>query len=218
MTILLAFTAEQASRVTGIPESTIRYWDTTDIVSPSLALSRDRGAFGRIYSFRDLVALRTVAELRDTFGVPLQTLRMVAARLRNHADIPWSELRFYVSGKHLFFRDPESPIMLSALAPSQIAMAEVLDLSAVSIDTERKATKLLERTPDQLGKIEELKYIAGKRPVLAGTRIPTLAIWEFHQAGYSLPEILAEYPRLTPIDIENAIAFEAELRAERKAS
>ena len=90
MTVLLAFTLEQASRVTGIPERRIRYWDNTDILSPSLTNKEDRGAYSRIYSFRDLVGLRTIGELRDRFGVSLQCLRVVAERLKKHADKPWS--------------------------------------------------------------------------------------------------------------------------------
>ena len=38
------------------------------------------------------------------------------------------------------------------------------------------------------------------------------AVWNFHQAGYDTQAILREYPRLTAIDIRNAIAYEHERR------
>ncbi len=209
MTVLLAFTLEQSSRVTHIPERRIRYWDNTGILSPSLSNKKDGGAYSRIYSFRDLVGLRTIAELRDRFGVSLQRLRVVAERLKKHADTPWSELRFYVSGRHLFFRDPDSDLLLSALNPGQIALIESLDLISVALDTEKRAKALTRRTQDQVGRITQNRYIAGNRPVIAGTRIPTAAIWDFHEAGYSNAEILKEYPRLTPADVEKAIDYEA---------
>ncbi len=212
MTVLLAFTLEQASRVTHIPERRIRYWDNTGILGPSLANKEDRGAYSRIYSFRDLVGLRTIGVLRDRFGVSLQCLRAVTERLKKHADTPWSELRFSVSGRHLFFRDPESRLMLSALSPGQIALVESLDLISVARDTERRAMTLTERTQDQIGQITRNRYIVNNRPVIAGTRIPSAAIWDFHEAGYSNEEILKEYPRLTPADIESAIAFEVNAR------
>jgi uncharacterized protein (DUF433 family) len=212
MTVLLAFTLEQASRVTHIPERRIRYWDTTGILSPSLSNKEDRGAYSRIYSFRDLVELRTIAELRDRFGVSLQRLRVVAERLRRHADTPWSELRFYVSGCHLFFRDPDSDLLLSALNPGQIALIESLDLISVALDTEKRAKALTRRAQDQIGRITQNRYVASNRPVIAGTRIPTAAIWDFHEAGYSTAEILKEYPRLTPADVETAIEYEANAR------
>ena len=212
MTVLLAFTLEQASRATHIPERRIRYWDNTGILSPSLANKEDRGAYSRIYSFRDLVGLRTIGELRDRFGVSLQCLRVVAERLRKPAETPWSELRFYVSGRRLFFRDPESQLMLSALNPGQIALVESLDLVSVARDIERRATTLTERTSDQIGQITRNRYIVNNRPVIAGTRIPTAAIWDFYEAGYSNAEILKEYPRLTLEDVETAIAYEVDAR------
>jgi uncharacterized protein (DUF433 family) len=45
--------------------------------------------------------------------------------------------------------------------------------------------------------------------VLAGTRIPTQAIWNFYRAGYKMLAILKEYPRLTAKDVQAAIEFEA---------
>jgi uncharacterized protein (DUF433 family) len=102
--------------------------------------------------------------------------------------------------------------MLSALNPSQIALVESLDLITVARDTEQRAMKLTERTRDQIGQIARNRYIANNRPVIAGTRIPTVAIWDFHEAGYSNEEILEEYPRLTRADVESAIAFEVKAR------
>jgi DNA-binding transcriptional MerR regulator len=72
MTVLLAFTVEQASRVTGVSERRIRYWDRTGVLSPSLARDTDRKhAYSRIYSFRDVVGLKTLGQLRDQFSLPL---------------------------------------------------------------------------------------------------------------------------------------------------
>lgn len=218
MTVLLAFTLEHASRVTRIPEHRIRYWDNTGVLNPSLARESSGAAYGRIYSFRDLVGLRTIAELRDRFNVSLQCLRAIGERLRIHSDTPWSELRFYVSGKHLFFRDPETRLMLSAINPGQAALVEGLDLVAVAHDTERRASELLQRPESQHGRIVSNRYVFGNQPVIEGTRIPTRAIWEFHEAGYSTDQILDEYPRLTVTDVEQAIASEQNSRLQKHAS
>ena len=53
----------------------------------------------------------------------------------------------------------------------------------------------------------------GNAPVLAGTRIPTSAVWSFHEDGYTTEQIIDQYPRLYPDDIRAAIAFEQERRA-----
>lgn len=44
--------------------------------------------------------------------------------------------------------------------------------------------------------------------MLDGTRIPTSAIWNLHEAGYSDDQIIYEYPRLSQADIAAALAFE----------
>lgn len=218
MTVLLAFTLEHASRVTRIPESRIRYWDDTGIIRPSLAREKHGGAYSRIYSFNDLVGLRTIAELRDRFGVSLQSLRAVAERLQRHSNTPWTDLRFYVSGRHLFFRDPETELMLSALQPGQIALVESLNLVSVALDTQKRANRLTQRSRRQFGDIVQNRYVSGNRPVIAGTRIPTIAIWDFHEAGYTNEEILKEYPKLRSIDVEKAIEHESNRRCLRSAS
>jgi uncharacterized protein (DUF433 family) len=43
--------------------------------------------------------------------------------------------------------------------------------------------------------------------LIAGTRIPTETIAWFHNNGYSLDWISEQFPRLTAIDVEAAVAF-----------
>lgn len=218
MTVLLAFSLDHAARVTGLSTRRIRYWDDTDVLHPSVARDEDGGAFARIYSFQDLVGLRTIAQLRDKFGVSLYALRAVADRLRVHTNTPWSELTFYADGRHLYFIDPETKLMLSAIEPGQIALVDTLNLERVALDTERRAQRLLERSGDQIGAVAQNRYVVRNRPVIAGTRIPTLAISEFHEAGYSVEQILREYPRLTAIDVEKAIQYEKDHRPTKRTA
>ncbi|HEY7295362.1 MAG TPA: DUF433 domain-containing protein [Dehalococcoidia bacterium] len=49
--------------------------------------------------------------------------------------------------------------------------------------------------------------------VLAGTRIPTAAVWNLANAGYNTDAILREYPRLRAEDVEAALAYEAKRHA-----
>jgi uncharacterized protein (DUF433 family) len=72
----------------------------------------------------------------------------------------------------------------------------------------RAAARLRERSPEQIGHVSRNRYIVHNAWVVAGTRIPTTAIWNFHEAGYTAKQIIAEYPRLTSKDIRAAIDFE----------
>jgi uncharacterized protein (DUF433 family) len=52
---------------------------------------------------------------------------------------------------------------------------------------------------------------------LAGTRIPTSAIWHFHEDGADVAAIQRAYPALTGADIMAAIEHEARLRGHAAA-
>jgi uncharacterized protein (DUF433 family) len=49
--------------------------------------------------------------------------------------------------------------------------------------------------------------IQGGLPCIAGTRVPARAIWDFHRGGYSVAEIIREYPTLTPEQVAWAISY-----------
>src|SRR5258708_29823799 len=106
MTELADFTAERVCRLTGLSARQLRYWDQTEFFSPTLLDDYSRRAFGRIYSFRDLVGLRTIGILRKVHRIPLQELRRVGEWLHSRHDTPWSSLRFALKGRKVVFHDP----------------------------------------------------------------------------------------------------------------
>ena len=57
--------------------------------------------------------------------------------------------------------------------------------------------------------IERKADVMGGVPVIAGTRIPTRAVLSFFMAGRGVAEILAEYPSLNALQVEQAIRYEA---------
>ena len=75
-------------------------------------------------------------------------------------------------------------------------------------DVEKRVQDLHKRTPDQRGRVEKHKHVVRNAPVVAGTRIPTAAIRRFHEAGYSIKKIIAQYPTLTVADVKGALAYE----------
>ena len=89
---------------------------------------------------------------------------------------------------------------------------KTIEMEAVRGDTEQEAEKLRERSRDEIGEIIQNRYVSHNKPVLAGTRIRTEAVWNFHEAGYSVAGILRQYPRLTAKDVEKAIEFESRCR------
>lgn len=211
MAELLAFTADHVCRLTGLSARQLRYWDATEFFSPALVDGHRRRAFGRIYSFRDVVGLRTIAILRNQHRVPLQELRRVGAWLHQHHDAPWSSLRFALLGRRVVFIEPESGIAVEPRGKGQTVLSIALEV--IANEMRGAAEQLRERSADQVGQLARNRYVVHNAWVVAGTRIPTSAIWNFHQAGYDANAIIKEYPRLAPEDVRKAIDFEASRKA-----
>ena len=209
---ILAFTAEQACRLTGLSARQLSYWDNTEFFSPGHHQDR-RGAYARLYTFRDIVGLRAIAILRNTRKIPLQELRRVGAWLAHRFEDPWASLTFYIVGHKVAFLDPTDGTVIEAGGHGQTVIP--IALEPIARDMENATQRLRRRPPDAIGKIKRHRHVAHNAHVVEGTRIPTRAIWEFSRAGYDEDAILREYPRLTKADVLAALTFEREKR--RKA-
>ena len=207
MAELAAFTADHVSRLTGLSSRQLRYWDKTGFFSPTILDDYKRRTFGRIYSFRDVVGLRTIAVLRNRHRIPLQEIRRVGAWLSDRHDAPWSSLRFALKGRKVVFFDPDIGVAVEPAGAGQEVLP--VDLELIASEMREAADRLRDRQPDEIGQIRRNRYVVHNAWVVAGTRVPTTAIWNFHVAGYSAADIVREYPRLTEADVTAAVDFEA---------
>jgi len=71
------------------------------------------------------------------------------------------------------------------------------------------------RQESDRGRVAKTRNVMANKPVIAGTRIRTEAIWNFHQEGYSVKEILDQYPSLTEDDVRAAVEFERKRAASK---
>jgi uncharacterized protein (DUF433 family) len=203
---ILAFTAENVCRLTGLSARQLRYWDATDFFSPELLDEYRQRAFDRIYSFRDVVGLRTISILRNKHRIPLQELRKVGDWLLAHHESPWSKLRFALGGRRVVFVDPTIGQYVEPRGHGQEVIQ--INLEPIASEMRKAADGLRERSREQFGLVVRNRYVVHNAWVLAGTRIPTTAIWNLHKAGLSSDSIIHEYPRLTHQDVTAAIEFE----------
>jgi DNA-binding transcriptional MerR regulator len=203
--VITAFSESQVERLTGLTVRQLRYWDRTGFFVPAYAEEDRRLPYSRIYSFKDVVALRVLHSLRMQFQVSLQHLRQVAQKLGNLADNRWAHTTLYVLNRRVVFAEPETE-QLREVVSGQYVVGIVLQ--SVISDTEQRIAQLRHRGADQIGRLERSRYVNRNTWVVAGTRIPTSAIWRFREAGYTDEQIIKEYPDLTPRDIEAAVAHE----------
>lgn len=201
---LLAFTGLQVQHLTGLSQRVLRYWEDTNVFRATYVDSRPRRPYRRIYTFRDLVSLRTLALLRKR--VPLNELRRAGKYLAERFEAPWAELRFGVVGRKVVFPDPNTGEWTSATEDKQGFFPVMVD--EIARVTESDASVLKERRVDQIGKIVRHRHVSHNSWVLDGTRIPTSAVWHFHEAGYDIEGIIREYPDLHVADVEAALEYE----------
>lgn len=206
-----AFTEEQVARLTGLTVAQLRYWDQTKFFVPSYADENRRVPYSRIYSFKDIAALRVIGVLRNQHNVSLQHLRDVSRELQDLSDHGWTKTTLYVLQKKIVFEEPDTG-RLREIAGTQYVLPSVA-LATVFADTERDVTALIRRPEDKVGQISRNRFISHNASVVAGTRIPTAAIRRFSEAGYNTDQIISEYPDLTPKDVEAALEFEANTAA-----
>jgi uncharacterized protein (DUF433 family) len=201
--IVAAFSEEQVERMTGLSKGRLRYWAKTDFFKPSFVEDDPRLPYSRFYSFKDIVALRTLEMLRVQNSVPLQHLRKVAAKLSHLKDSLWTQTTLFVVKKEVHFVNPETgkpEAVLSGQYVLGIPLVKVID------DTNADIVEFSKRRPNTEGRITRHRSVVRNAWVVAGTRIPVAAIKRLHEDGFSAKRIMDEYPDLTPADIEAALS------------
>jgi uncharacterized protein (DUF433 family) len=202
---LVAFSARQVRELTGLSEYQLRSWDQAEFLSLPHPNSPRRKLPGRIYRFRDVVILRAIAMLRNDCHVKLSEVRKAARWLKEHVNTSSSLLRLIVKDRHIILDDSDAAVESQ---PDGGQPGLSIELATVEREMRARALQSRERMPEEIGKITRRRSVESNAWVLAGTRVPTEAVWNFHQAGHTTAAILAAYPTLTPVDIQRAIEFE----------
>ena len=122
------FTAQQAQAFTGCTHHQLRYWDRVGLVVPSVQGTGGRPGVRRLYSFRDLVALRVVKSLLDN-GMSLQRVRRAWDYLRRNADMDshLAEVKLVTDGQSIFKVASDEGELIDALREGQLAFFVAID-------------------------------------------------------------------------------------------
>jgi DNA-binding transcriptional MerR regulator len=159
------FTAQQATRLTGCTPHQLRYWDKVALVEPSLQQTGGRPGRRRLYSFRDLIALRVVKSLLDN-GMSIQRVRRAWDYLRRTADMDahLSEIRLVTDGETIFAVALDEDEVLDALRQGQLAFFVAInditqsveeDVTRFELDRERFLEMLRRVEDDVLTEVDE---------------------------------------------------------------
>src|SRR4051794_3308742 len=127
--VVNAFTSGQVMRITGLSYRTLDHWARTGFIAPTVAAASGTGT-ERLYSIKDIVALRVARKLRKQ-GITTRSLKRVVEKLRAAKGIeqPLAELCFVVVGKDLVTVSSSPQRVVSLLkSPDQIEFAFTVDL------------------------------------------------------------------------------------------
>lgn len=129
------FSVLQACRFTGCTGHQLRYWDQIGLVKPSVQSTGGRPGVRRLYSFRDLVALKVVKALLDG-GMSLQRVRRAYEYLRKRAglDEHLSEVKLITDGQSIFRVARDDGEILDALRQGQMSFFVAIDQITRNLD------------------------------------------------------------------------------------
>jgi len=204
--IIAALAEEHICRITGLTKGQLRAWDKRGFFVPKHVFDDRSQVYSRIYSFKDAVGLKALSVLRKKYKISLSKLEAVAELLKEKGFSHWADVKLYVIKKQVYFQKSGSK-KIEGLEDGQFAMLEIIDVIA---DVNQKVSELKQRGASQIGSVERNKFVARNSSVISGTRIPTAAIRRYIDAGYSITDILTDYPTLTKEDVKAAIEFENE--------
>lgn len=199
--VIGAFGEEDAARLTGLSVGQLRRWDRSGFLRPSYGADNRRLPFSRVYSFRNIVSLRVLSDLRNKHKVSMQHLRKVSQKLAEFGDARWTSATLYVLGRRVVFTDPRTSERKEIVTGQR-----VLDIPLrVAISDTRSAIRSLnERGDDEKGKIVRARFVLQNEPVFAGTRIPVAAVNRYLASGYTPSDVVREFPDLTLEDVDAA--------------
>lgn len=198
---LLAFPDARARQLAGVSMRRLRYWEQVGLVVPSITRRLSPRHTVRLYSYRDLLALLVVAELRTERNMPLQRIRRVVEHLHSRGyQEPLNELRFATIGPEIYFQHPDGS-WEGHLRPDQIVFVQVIMLDALRLRIQRAAAA---RAGGDLGRIDKHRGVHASSPVFAGTRIRLSTVHDYLRHGYDTEAIIEAFPGLTGEDVDEA--------------
>jgi DNA-binding transcriptional MerR regulator len=139
--IVAAFSADQAAELTGLTKRQLAYWDSTGFFTPRHASENRRSPFSRIYSFSDIVGLRTISLLKNGHGVTMRQMKDTAAKLSKYTKRQWSQVKLAVWNREVTWIEPDTGKPAGVLSGQYI----LFELIHVIDEMRREAEKLRTR-------------------------------------------------------------------------
>lgn len=201
----------EVGRYARVQPSTLRSWTRSNDGGLLVAAAHNTVA---PLSFINLIEAHVLLALRRMHTVPMKKIRTAVEWLKDqyHTEHPLAEIDLETDGCDVFIREFGLPV--SASRKGQIGINEILSryLQRIERDPNRIPVRFFPLTYDTSPKTIVMDpAVAYGRPVIKGTRIATLMVFERYSGGESLTEIADDYSLDLPF-VEEALRCEIDQR------
>lgn len=207
------YSLAEVSRYARVFPGTLRSW-TGLKEGKAIVLPASTGVLAP-YSFINIVESHVLVALRRVHRVPMQRVRKAVEWMMQHCDTdhPLAELDLETDGYNVFVRELGMPVNASKIG--QIGIPQVLANYLHRIERDKHHTPIrfypltYDASPKEVMMDPAVVY---GRPVIVGTRITTVMVYDRFSGGESIATIAADYD-LSITSVEEALRCERELRA-----
>jgi uncharacterized protein (DUF433 family)/DNA-binding transcriptional MerR regulator len=208
----MAFPIPIASVLTGATVRQLAYWRRRTKSSEPLLVPEGKRSGRYLYSWADVVALRSIVYLRQEKSLP--RIRRAVEMLRQLEAAEWTHLSAYrliSTDSSIVVTTPSGQLLDLEQQPGTI-LAEVLMadvLAPFSTSGGREVPDLKRPRP----RITVDPAVLGGYPVIAGTRVPFDVVAQLADDDLDAQEIVAIYPSVDPEAIDDAAEFAKQVAA-----
>ena len=208
----MAFPVPITSVLTGATVAQLAYWRKETPSAPPLLIPEGKRSGRYLYSWADVVALRSIVYLRSEKSLP--RIRRAVATLRQLEADEWTHLGRYtlISTKRtILVRTPKGQLLDLGEQPGTI-LAEVL-MGDVLAPFETRTGRVVPALKRPRPYITVDPGVLGGYPVMAGTRVPFDAVAALAEDNLEPAEIRAIYPSVEREAIRDAMDFAQQVAA-----
>jgi len=202
----MAFPVHLASALSGATVNQLAYWRKTTASSEPLLVPSAAKSGRFLYSWADVVALRTIVYLRQEKSLP--RIRKAVATLARLEESDWEHLagyRLIGTPATIVVQTPNGLLMDLEKEPGtmleRVLMRDILE-PFETVDG-RSVLALLNPKPH----LSVDPGILGGYPVIAGTRVPYDVVAGLAEDGYSGADIVELYPSVAAAAVADAAEF-----------
>lgn len=208
----MAFPVPIASVLTGATVPQLAYWRKHTGSAEPLLIPEGKRSGRFLYSWMDVVALRSIVYLRQEKSLP--RIRRAVARLRQIETQDWTHLSAYrlvATASTILVKTPDGQLLDLESKPGTV-MDEVLmsDVLAPFQTHDGRPVPALERPRPRL---TVDPGVLGGYPVIAGSRVPFDVVACLAEDQLMPNEIVAIYPSVDPEAVEDATDFAKQVAA-----